>query len=167
MTISKHISQIMILLLVATILASCTGAPKSNIRFENGSASSMHVFVNMSSDPDLIVLDLQVQLESIGLTVDLSTAEASKSVTIAENDTMTTYKNVSDSQAPYELIITYSRGGYPYKIAWRAILRDRENKKLLGTYKYDFNAGYQSAGWDNDRIIEDMINAIILPFWFA
>lgn len=126
---------------------------------------SRHVFVNMTSDPDLIVLDVQAALEAEGLVVDLSAGESEMSQTIIGKGTLTTHKHVSESQAPYELIISYRRGGSPFRIAWRAVLRDRVNKQVVGTYKYDFNAAYQSFGWSNEKIIEDMVGNLVIPYW--
>jgi len=97
-------------------LISCTASPKASLNASVPPPVSNYVFVNMSSDPDLVSLDIQTALEAKGLQIDLSTGESEKSQTIIGEKTLTTYKKISESQAPYELIVSYSRGGYPYRI---------------------------------------------------
>lgn len=148
-------------------MTSCTAAPVAKFNRNITTPTSNAVFLNVINDPDLIMLDLQEKLNSFGLKVDLAEGEASHSQIIVNKNVITEYKKVSVSKAPYELLVTYSRGGYPYRINWRSILRDRINNKVIATYKYDFNAATESFGWDNDKIMDDMISNIIKPFWKA
>lgn len=151
--------------LLALGLSSCVATPTATLKTDGNAPTSRHVFLNMANDPDLMALDLQTALEAQGLQVDISTGESEMSQTIVSDTTLTTHKRVSESQAPYELVVSYSRGGYPYRIAWRTFLRDRTTKKVIGTYKYDFNAAVQSFGWGNDKIIQDMIATLVTPYW--
>lgn len=154
-------------LLAVTVLSGCAGTPKTTLKDDVQDPVSKSVFVNMASDPDLVGLDIQMALEKEGFNADLSTGEAEKSQSTVEDGTITTYETVSESNAPYELIVSYRRGGYPFKIKWRAVLRDRVNKEVIGNYKYDFNAAYQSGGWSNEKIITDMMSSLIVPYWDA
>jgi hypothetical protein len=124
---------------------------------------SKQIFVNLVNDPDLIAIDVQSALQSKGFQVDLSTGETQKSQLILSGNKVTSYSNVSESQAPFELSISYWRGGYPYRINWRALLRDRTTNQLIGTYKYNFNAAYQSLGWSNEKLLNDMIEELVIP----
>lgn len=157
----KYIFGKFSIVLIMFSLISCMASLKTSINASITPPVSNHVYVNMASDPDLVALDIQKALEAEWLQIDLSTGEDEISQTIIGKKTLTTYKQVSAYQAPYELIISYSRGGYPYRIIWRTVLRDRANNKVIGTYKYDFNAAYQSLGWSNDKIIKEMINNLM------
>lgn len=159
------VKKVLVAIVATVFLSSCSARPKTTIKVSGGAPISDHVFINMAHDPDLVALDIQAALEELGLRADLSTGESEMSQTVIGEDTLTTHKRVSASQAPYELIVSYERGGYPFRIAWRTVLRDRTSKKVIGTYKYDFNAAYQGFGWDNEKIIQDMINALVRPYW--
>lgn len=161
MVLSRGVS----ILFLVFVLAACVASPTATIKAPGTHPISRHVFVNMASDPDLISLDVQTALEAEGLKIDLSSGESEMSQTVIGENTLTTHRRVSESQAPYELIVSYNRGGYPYRIIWRTMLRDRTTKKVIATYKYDFNAAYQSFGWSNEKILQDMISTLVTPFW--
>ncbi len=154
-----------ILLLAAMSLTGCVASPSVKIDHSSGTATDKTILLNMVNDPDLIVLDLQEKLTASGLNVDSTAGEPRKSQFVVGNGVITKNDNVSDSNAHYELMVSYSRGGYPYNIHWRSILRDRDNNKVISTYKYDFNAATQSFGWDNDKLISDMIDKELKPFF--
>ena len=144
------------------MVVACTATPIVKHSGRVPTNEPKDIFVNLSNDPDLVALDVQAALQARGFRVALSTGEAKKSQAVISGNTITTYDQVSESKFRYELIISYIRGGYPYLIKWRAVLRDRTENKVLGTYKYDFNAAYQSLGWSNEKIIEDMIETLVV-----
>lgn len=154
-----------LLIAVILVMASCTTAPEVKLNQGAASAGPKYIFVNMGRDPDLLALDIKAALEKFGFKVDLSTGGTELAQTVINKNTLTTYKNVSQSSARYELIVSYRGGGFPYRKKWRAILRDRANSTVIGTYKYE----HSEAGWEfgrsNEEIIKSMIHKLILPYW--
>ncbi|MEX2963903.1 hypothetical protein [Microbulbifer sp. TYP-18] len=150
---------------VTLVLAACVASPVVTFGPDLALPKSNTLFLNMANDPDLLALELQVLLEAEGLEVDLSSGESAMSQTIIDRNTLTTFENVSASQAPYELTVSYKRGGYPYRIIWHAILRDRENNTVIGTYKYDYDAAHQNFGWNIKQIMDDMVSKLIHAYW--
>jgi len=142
--------------LLFLVCAGCTAKPVVQMDANALKPRSDSLFLNMESDPDLMVMEIQNALELEGLRVRAATAE---------QDTNLAKSQISIDEVPYELTVFYVRGGYPYRISWRSILRDRESSEVIGTYKYDFNAATQGLGWDNQTIIDDMIKNLIQPFW--
>lgn len=154
--------KILLSILTIAFLTGCTASPQVKVNDPNSQAKSNSIVLNINNDVDLVAFDIQSSLMDLGIKAD---APASQSQTTSKDGVTTTRDNVTTSSAPYELMVVYRRGGFPYKIKWRAALLDRQTGRAISTYKYTYNAGYQNLGWDNEEIIADMIEKLIKPFW--
>ena len=131
----EHIKGL-IILLISLCITSC-GINK--IKIADKATGPKELYVNLSNDPLLITIELKTILESKGYKVAFSTEESSKEVTIhSDPNTETTYKNVSSSNNRYELILGYQPIQDRIKLIVASV-RDRENNKLLGTWRWSWS----------------------------
>lgn len=96
------------------------------------------VFVNLRNDPLLISIELKTILEAKGYRVALSTEEASRAVVKTSGESNVIYKSVSESPYRYELILAYQPIQDRVELI-AASLRDREQNKILGTYRWTWD----------------------------
>ncbi|KZY37731.1 MULTISPECIES: hypothetical protein [unclassified Oleiphilus] len=134
--ISKKLIKGVTIFLISLCMISC-GINK--IKIADKATGPKELYVNLSSDPLLITIELKTILESKGYKVALSTEESAKEVTIhADSNTETTYKNVSSSNNRYELILGYQPIQDRIKLIVASV-RDREKNKILGTWRWSWS----------------------------
>lgn len=123
------------ILLAACVVAGC-GVNKATIA---GTADGpRQIFVNLQGDPLLISIELKVLLAARGYEVALNTEEAGKAVVRNTSTGSVIYKNVSDSSYRYELTLGYVPIQERIQLI-AASIRDREQNKILGTYRWSWN----------------------------
>lgn len=158
-------------LLTATSLAvaillmeGCVFRPTVKVDRNASASGPKYLAIQIQSDPNLVAFDLRAQLENHGFRIDDTTTEPDSGLMVIDQNKIRTYDRVTDSGARYVLVVGYTEGGYPYRLAWRARIVDREGKRTLSTYAYDWNAGVAlNFKWSNEQIIADMIERMVNP----
>ena len=131
---SKPLHWLAVLVLVG--ISGCGGVNKATIA---GTAEGpKQIFINLQGDPLLIGIELKTLLASRGYEVALSTEEAEKSVVENTAKGSVIYKRVSESSFRYELTLGYVPIQERIQLI-AASLRDREQNKILGTYRWSWN----------------------------
>lgn len=127
--------KVVVILVAMLGLAGC-GMNKAVIA--DRAQGPREIFVNLRNDPLLISIELKSILEAKGYRVAVSTEEASRAVVKASGDSNVIYKNVSESPYRYELILAYQPIQDRVELI-AASLRDREQNKILGTYRWTWD----------------------------
>ncbi|PTU32412.1 hypothetical protein [Stenotrophobium rhamnosiphilum] len=122
-------------LVVAGALSGC-GVNKALIA--GAAEGPKQIFINLQGDPLLIAIELKTLLAAKGYEVALNTEEAGKTVVQNTNTGSVIYKNVSDSRFRYELTLGYVPIQERIQLV-AASIRDREQNKILGTYRWSWN----------------------------
>jgi len=96
------------------------------------------IFINLQGDPLLISIELKTSLESRGYHITLNTEEAGKMFVKDIDGGSIIYKNASDSPFRYELVLGYQPIQDRIQLI-AASLRDRQQNKILGTYRWSWD----------------------------
>lgn len=164
--IAKNYRLIVWGVITAILMSGCIYRPKAKISPTALAEGERHLVIELQNDPDLVAFDIRERLESRGFKVDDATSEAQSGMMVMDESKkqIRTYDRVTDSRARYALVVAYSRGGSPYRIAWRARIVDVQSKRTLGTYTYDWNGAVAlTFAKSNADIIADMLARLVMP----
>lgn len=160
----EHSLRILTVSVAALLMGGCVFRPEAKVDQNALASGPKYLAIQIEPDPNLVAFDLRTQLENQGFRVDDTTTEPGSGLMVLEKNKVRTYDRVTDSPARYVLVVGYTEGGYPYRLAWRARIVDREAKRTLSTYAYDWNAGVAlNFKWSNEQIIADMIKRMVNP----
>lgn len=123
------------ILLASSVLSAC-GVNKAIIA--DTTSGPREIFVNLANDPLLITIELKTILMAKGYKVALSSESADKAVVKNTDSGSVIYKNVSESNYRYELILGYQPVQNRIQLI-AASLRDRKLNEVLGTYRWSWD----------------------------
>lgn len=120
--------------LVGLLLSGC-GVNKARIAQQ--AEGPKDLYVNLSSDPLLLSIELRAGLEARGYQVALNTEEVRRSAVVDREDGKTIYHNATDSPHRYELSIAYQPIQDRIQLISAAV-RDRETGTIMGAYRWSW-----------------------------
>jgi hypothetical protein len=165
-TVMKRITKLARTALLLGLLQGCVFLPQTKIDQSAVAVGPRHLSLQMQADPNLVAFDLRAALEQHGFEVDDSTAEPDSGLLVQEDNKVRTYKRVTESNARYALLVNYTEGFHPLRFIWRARVVDKQQKRTLSTYSYDWNAAVAlNFKWSTDKIIADMLEKMVVPLF--
>lgn len=136
-----YLEKVLFLCIISLTIFGC-GVNK--VKIAQTTNEPKELFVNLSNDPLLISIEIKTILEMNGYKVALNTEESHKSIKIKEGEKDIIYQNVSNSNYRYELVLGYRPVHDKIELI-AASVRDRENDKILGTYRWSWDRTWTVA----------------------
>lgn len=127
--------RVFILLFVVVFLSSC-GVNKA--RIADTASGPKELYVNLQNDPLLISIELRQALETLGYVIAMSSEEAGMSAVVDSDTGKHIYHNITAVPYRYELILAYQPIQERVQLI-AASVRDRQQNKVLGTYRWSWS----------------------------